>query len=193
MWGSFRNLKQDQIPVSYSRDSGRKSNLLYQRSEAKWGRSVVSDSATPWTVAYQAPQSTDFSRQEYWSGLPFPSPGDLPDPGIEPGSPALQADALPSESPGKPLYQRGFLRLLANEIWQWGHCVHLKEITANPATSLNLHWGKSTHWLWPESVLKRVVNGKNMQKKKKKKQTCPTFPETPKIIKNKESLRNYHS
>ena len=49
---------------------------------------------TPWTVAYQAPQSTEFSRQEYRNGLPFPSPGDLPDPGIEPGSPALQADAL---------------------------------------------------------------------------------------------------
>ena len=43
-----------------------------------------------------------FSRQEYWSGLPFPSPGDLPNPGIEPGSPTLQADALPSEPPGKP-------------------------------------------------------------------------------------------
>ena len=63
---------------------------------------------TPWTVAYQAPPSMGFSRQEYWSGLPFPSPGDLPNPGIEPkseiepGSPALQADALTSEPPGKP-------------------------------------------------------------------------------------------
>ena len=57
---------------------------------------------TPWTVAYQAPPSMGFSRQEYWSGLPFPSPGDLPDPGIEPGSPAFQADALTSEPPGKP-------------------------------------------------------------------------------------------
>ena len=57
--------------------------------------------ATPWTVAYQALPSMGFSRQECWSGLPFPSPGDLPDPGIEPGSPALQADALPSEPPGK--------------------------------------------------------------------------------------------
>ena len=45
--------------------------------------------ATPWTVAYQAPPSMGVSREEYWSGLPFPSPGDLPDPGIEPGSPAL--------------------------------------------------------------------------------------------------------
>ena len=53
--------------------------------------------ATLWTVAYQAPPSMGFSRQEYWSGLPFPSLGDLPDPGIEPGSPAMQADALPSE------------------------------------------------------------------------------------------------
>ena len=53
--------------------------------------------ATPWTVAYQAPLSMEFSRQEYWSGLPFPSPGHLSDPGIEPVSPALQADALTSE------------------------------------------------------------------------------------------------
>ena len=57
--------------------------------------------ATPWTVAHQAPPSMGFSRQEYWSGLPFPSPGDLPSPGIEPRSPALQADALTSEPPGK--------------------------------------------------------------------------------------------
>ena len=57
--------------------------------------------ATLWTVALQAPLSMGFSRQEYWSGLPFPSPGDLPNPGIKPGSPALQADALLSEPPGK--------------------------------------------------------------------------------------------
>ena len=57
--------------------------------------------ATPWTVAYQAPPSMGFSRQEHWSGLPFPSPGDLPDPGMEPGSPVFQADALTSEPPGK--------------------------------------------------------------------------------------------
>ena len=56
---------------------------------------------TPWTVAYQAPLSVGFSRQEYWSGSPFPSPGDLSDPGIEPRSPALQTDALPSEPSGK--------------------------------------------------------------------------------------------
>ena len=58
--------------------------------------------ATSWIVAYQAPQSMEFSKQEYWSGLPFPSPGDLPNPGIGPRSPALQTDALPFEPPGKP-------------------------------------------------------------------------------------------
>ena len=59
-------------------------------------------SATPWTVAYQASPSMGFPRQEYWNGLPFPSPANLPDSGIKPRSPALQADALPSEPPGKP-------------------------------------------------------------------------------------------
>ena len=58
--------------------------------------------ATPRTVAYQDPQSMGFFRQEYWSRLLFPSPGDPPDPGTEPGSPTMQADALPSEPPGEP-------------------------------------------------------------------------------------------
>ena len=58
--------------------------------------------ATPWLVAHQASLSMGFSRQKYWSGLPFPSPGDLSDPGIEPGSPAMQADSLTSDSPEKP-------------------------------------------------------------------------------------------
>ena len=57
--------------------------------------------ATPWNVAHQGPPSIGFSRQKYWIGLPFPIPGDLSDLGIQPGSPALQADALPSEPPGK--------------------------------------------------------------------------------------------
>ena len=58
---------------------------------------------TPWTVAYQALSSMGFSRHEYWSGFPFPSPGDLPNPGIKPRSPALQSDSLLSEPPGKGL------------------------------------------------------------------------------------------
>ena len=60
--------------------------------------------ATPWTIAYQASPSMGFSRQEYRSGLPFPSPGDLPYPGFEPRSPALWADALSSKLPGKHKY-----------------------------------------------------------------------------------------
>ena len=70
----------------------------------------------PWTVAYQAPQSAEFSRQEYWSGLPFPSPGDLPNPGIEPGSPTLQADILPSEPPGK---QKDYIKSLVLKCDLW--------------------------------------------------------------------------
>ena len=70
------------------------------KSEVKF-LSRVQLFGTPWIVAYQAPLSMEFSRQEYSSGVPFPSPGDLPDPRIEPRSPALQAEALPSEPPGK--------------------------------------------------------------------------------------------
>ena len=71
------------------------SNIHWHTQESKnVGRLVMSDSATPWTVACQAPLSMEFSKQEYWSGLPFPSPGDLPDPGIEARSPALQAYSL---------------------------------------------------------------------------------------------------
>ena len=65
--------------------------------------------ATPWTVARKVPLSMEFSSQEYWMGLPFPSPGDLPDPGIEPMSSALQADSLLTELGGKPL-QRGLAK-----------------------------------------------------------------------------------
>ena len=68
-------------------------NIVAQSCLALW---------IPWTIVYQAPLSMEFSRQEYWSGLPFPSPGDLSDPGIEPGFPALQADSLPTKLLGKP-------------------------------------------------------------------------------------------
>ena len=59
--------------------------------------------ANPWIVGHQAPLSMRFSRQEYWSGLPCPPPGDLPNPGIKPRSPTLQADSLPAEPQGKPI------------------------------------------------------------------------------------------
>ena len=93
---------------------GRRSNLILAwgtdstlpRIRKKWKMKVKSFSRvwlfeTPWTVAYQAPLSMEFSRQEYWTGLPISSPGDLPNPGIEPRSPTLQADTLPSLPLGK--------------------------------------------------------------------------------------------
>ena len=88
--------------------SGKYLLLLYWLCQSLWLRKVkvklLSHAqllATPWTVVYQTPPSMGFSRQEYWSGLPFPPPQDLPNPDIEPRSPALQADALPSEPPRK--------------------------------------------------------------------------------------------
>ena len=103
--------------------------------------------ATPWTVPHHAPLSMWFPRQEYWSGLPFPSPSELPDPGIKPGSPTLQADSLPSEPPGKPipefrplLFKVGFLD------YQQQH-----HLGAPDQPHLNLHFnripgGLSAYW-----------------------------------------------
>ena len=99
---------------------------MHMFSEVKWSCSVMSDSSvTPWTVARQAPPSMGFSRQEHWSGLPFPSPGDLPNPGVEPRSPTLQTDSLPAVPPGKPVVKRppanadmGDLGLIPG----WGRC-----------------------------------------------------------------------
>ena len=84
-------LKLNNIPIYYNDGGGLVSKLCPTL-------------ATPWMVAHQAPLSMGFSRQEYWSRLPFPSPGDLPDPGIEPRSPVLQADSLPTELWEKPYY-----------------------------------------------------------------------------------------
>ena len=95
--------------------------------------------ATPWTVAYQAPSSMGFSRQEYWSGLPFPSPGDLPNPGIEPGSPALQADALTSEPPEKPL----------NRNWHWKMIWVQNELLFHQATEISWLLFTEVTLSWP--------------------------------------------
>ena len=73
--------------------------------------------ATPMTVALQAPLSMDFPGQEHWSGLPFPSPGDLPNPGIKPGSPSLQGDSLLSKPPGKP--PRNANKVLQKQRGRW--------------------------------------------------------------------------
>ena len=78
--------------------------LVFKNALSVQSLSHVQLFVSPWTRAHQAPLSVEFSRQEYWSGLPFPSPGNLPDPGIKPTSlapPALQVDSLPSDPPGK--------------------------------------------------------------------------------------------
>ena len=81
----------------------------------------------PWTLACQACPSMGFSRQECWSELPFSSPGDLPDPGIEPGSPALQADFLPSEPPGKRM--GGILLNSVYKIFSTVASNHMRQVT----------------------------------------------------------------
>ena len=73
----------------------------FKKKNERWSLSHVQLFAIPWTIALQAPLSMEFSKKEYWSGLPFPSPGDLSDTGIKPRSPALQVDSLPSELPGE--------------------------------------------------------------------------------------------
>ena len=76
--------------------------------------SVMSNSVTSWTAAHQDPLSTGFLRQEYWSGFPFPSPGNLPKPGIKHGSPTLQVDSLPTEPPGKSFQGSIYVYMLLN-------------------------------------------------------------------------------
>ena len=90
------------VHLENPRDGGAWWAVIYGVAESRTRLKRLSSSSSR-TLAYQAPQSMGFSRQVYWNGLTFPSPGDLPNPGIKPRSPALQADALQSEPPGKPL------------------------------------------------------------------------------------------
>ena len=117
----------------------------------------MSDSATPWTVAHQAPLSTGFSRQKYWSGLPFPSPGDLPNPEIEPSSPALQAGTLTSKSPGKPQRRHTWL------INTWKDAQHhwlLEKCKSRPQWAITSHLSK-----WLSSKRPQITNaGEDVEK-----------------------------
>ena len=105
--------------------------------------------ATPWTAARQAPLSIGFSRQEYWSGVPFPSPGDLPNPGIEPRSPALQADSLPSGPPEKLWIHRptetihSLMKYLLKAYYIQGICVNINKDTRYPYRKKN-QYGRVT-------------------------------------------------
>ena len=128
--------------------------------------------ATPWTVAYQAPLSIGFSRQESWSGLPFPSPGDLPYPGIEPGFPALQADALPWEPPGSPspslipylfsqLANQGHQQVTVKNETPKLHQLHLKScsVPSNRSANLSVSFSSWRHRFWcPPSSNSGVPN-----------------------------------
>ena len=102
---------------------------------------------TPWLVTFQAPLSLELSRQEYWSVLPGPPPGDLPNPGIEPRSPALQADSLPAEPPGKPRETRvGVMPSTTGSSWH----VDQTHVTCFPH--------------WPVGSLSLLPPGKNVLK-----------------------------
>ena len=79
-----------------------KKNIIIINSKSEWALSHVRLFVTLWTVANEAPLSMGLPRQEYWSGLPFPSPGDLPNPGLKPESPALQANSSPLSHQGNP-------------------------------------------------------------------------------------------
>ena len=105
---------------------------------------------TPWTVAYQAPPSVGFSRQGYWSELPFLPPGDLSDPGIRPRSPALQAEALPSEPPGTPLYSGSGRQMEGIRSDRQGACRTMTEVRD----------------IVPETVIKTILKKKKCKKAK---------------------------
>ena len=101
--------------------------VTYECAMCVLSHSVVSDSLRPYGLACQAPLSMGFSRQQYWSGLPCPPPGDLPTPGIEPRSPALQVDSVPIEPPGNP--RKDIWMLMFKNSWkkkpQW-ECIMMK-------------------------------------------------------------------
>ena len=107
--------------------------------------------ATPWTVACEAPQSMEFSRQGYWSGLPFPSPGHLPNPRIKPGSLTLQADSLLPVPPGKP-----------NWINNQKSSTRIEELHRSILPKFNIHLWSShsyhTQWWKAEIISSKIRN-----------------------------------
>ena len=117
---------------------------------------------SPWTVAHQAPPSMGFSRQEYWSGLPFPSPGDLPYPGIEPRSPAFWADALSSKPPGKPNKPRQCIKKQRYYFTDKGLSNQSCDFSSNYVQILELNhkesWGPKNWCFWTVVLEKTLEN-----------------------------------
>ena len=122
---------------------------------------------TPWTVARQAPLSMGFSRQESWSGLPFPSLGNLPNPGIEPGSPALLADTLPSEPPGSHLGRMEQIsKITARASCTYMGCTMLPDpcmqgfvLEVKCSTEGSWQARGRRHWLFPEGGIQNNTAG----------------------------------
>ena len=133
----------------------------WQVSEVSESRSAVSLFVTPWTVAYQAPLFMGFSRQEYWNGWPFPSPGDLPNPGIEPRPLTRQADSLLSEPPGKSwlIREMGIKRVTQTPLNHCNdltaHVIYCTQIARKAMTRYSNDFGR---WKWGKGSQGGLVN-----------------------------------
>ena len=142
-----------------------------------WSEVLVAQSCPtlchPWTVAYQAPLSMGFSRQEYRGGLLFPSSGDLPNPGIEPKSPALRADSLPAELPGKPLtiktrvkisqFSNTFKVMHTPKFQGWKiTCSSRKVVTRSEDPLETLPWRLGIQTQWRQSIRTETLNGSHL-------------------------------
>ena len=123
----------------------------------------------PWTVAHQAPLSMEFSSQEYWSEWPFPSPRDLPDPGNEPGSPALQPDSLLSEPPGKPTEMLSFPTIFTSKPRRTEEPGRLRSMGSQ---RVGHDWATSLSLSCPEQTLSKLLN-------------------SSKLLKNEDNIKSY--
>ena len=131
--------------------AGSKESGSFRGLELEWKTlSRVWLFSNPWTIACQDPLSMEFSRQEFWSGLPFPSPGDLPNLGTEPGSSALQADSSPSEPPGKPFcgpVAKFYSLKTENSCWKGGIRWLVRALLGEYlGRYFYLMWGQGTGW-----------------------------------------------
>ena len=144
-----RIFSSSQIETLYPLNNERKSKCLLL--------SPVRLFAIPRTIARQAPLSMEFSRQEYWSGLPFPSPGDLSHLGIEPGSPTLQADSLPSETPGHESLNNNSSLIfssphpLVEDVFGIHHCLNGRDLASSRILEISQELSRCSQWPFPRT------------------------------------------